>query len=194
TSRRWSRRAPTRSSPARRSSTSGRAWPRRSPPCARGWTGGSRGARPWRAAGEGRRRAPPRPARRRRARVARAVTAPVALAATLHDPHGSFLPLLRPALPDLARRYAGLAIVATDDTAGGVLDLLAGAGATVACRPPDLGMVGRHRLEAVRLAATLAPAAHLGDFDRLPHWWRHYPDELAAVLAQIATVDLRVPG
>ena len=122
------------------------------------------------------------------------MTAPVALAATLHDPHGSFLPLLRPALPDLARRYAGLAIVATDDTAGGVLDLLAGAGATVARRPPDLGAVGRHRLEAVRLAATLAPAVHLCDFDRLLHWWHHYPDELAAVLAQIATVDLLILG
>ncbi len=122
------------------------------------------------------------------------MTMPVALAATLHDPDGSFLSLLRPALPDLARRYAGMAILATDETDGEVRDLLAGAGAEVVVSPADYRLVGRRRLAAVERAAALAPAIHLCDFDRLLHWWHHYPDELADVIAHVARVDLLILG
>ncbi|HEX5505229.1 MAG TPA: hypothetical protein VFW96_21610 [Thermomicrobiales bacterium] len=125
------------------------------------------------------------------------MSAPVALAATLHDPGGALLPLLRPALPDLARRYAGLAILATDDTAPALLDLLRAAGAAVESRPADYAAVGRRRLDAVRRAAGLAPevaAVHLCDFDRLLHWWHAYPDELADVVAHAARVDLLILG
>lgn len=125
------------------------------------------------------------------------MSAPVALAATLHDPGGELLLLLRPALPGLARRYAGLAILATDDTAPAMLDLLADAGATVETRPADYAAVGRRRLDAVRRAAGLAPdvaAVHLCDFDRLLHWWHAYPDELEDVVAQMSSVDLLILG
>ena len=122
------------------------------------------------------------------------MTMPVALAATLHDPDGSFLPLLRPALPDLARHYAGMAILATDQTAGEVRDLLAGAGAEVVVSPTDYRLVGRRRLAAVERAAALAPAVHLCDFDRLLHWWHHHPEELADVLTHVARVDLLILG
>lgn len=118
----------------------------------------------------------------------------VALASTLHDPEGALLPLLRPALPDLTRRYAGLAILATSDTAPAMLELLATAGATIEHQPSDYAAVGSRRLAAVRSAAWLAPAVHLCDFDRLLHWWRHYPDELAAVGEQVARVDLLLLG
>lgn len=122
----------------------------------------------------------------------RLVNPVVALAATLHDPEGALLPLLRPALPDLTRRYTGLAILATTDTSLAMAELLTDAGATVRRAPADYASVGQRRLQAVQLAATLAPSIHLCDFDRLLHWWRHYPDELAEVVAQIATVDLLV--
>ena len=39
----------------------------------------------------------------------------VALASTLHDPEGADLPNLLEALPAIARRYAGMAIFATED-------------------------------------------------------------------------------
>lgn len=118
----------------------------------------------------------------------------VALAATLHDPRGADLPALVAALPDLARRYAGLAIFATEETPDAILRPLADAGAAVTRRPSEYREIGRRRLDAVALATTFAPAVHLCDFDRLLHWWQHWRDELDATLARIPTVDLLLLG
>ncbi len=118
----------------------------------------------------------------------------VALASTLHDPEGATLPLLLDALPDLPRRYAGLAIVATEETPERMIAPLVAAGAAVTRGPSEYREIGRRRLGAVRQAADLAPSVHLCDFDRLLHWWHGWRDELDATLARIATVDLLLLG
>jgi hypothetical protein len=124
------------------------------------------------------------------------MTAPpgVALAATLHDPEGADLPALVAALPDLARRYAGLAIFATEETPDAVLRPLSEAGAAVSRHASEYRHIGRRRLGAVERAARFAPAVHLCDFDRLLHWWHHWRDELGAALARIPEVDLLILG
>lgn len=122
-------------------------------------------------------------------------TAPlVALAATLHDPSAADLPAILAALPRLARRYAGMAIIATAETPARALDPLIAAGALVSCHPSDYAEIGWRRLGAVRQAATFAPIVHLCDFDRLLHWHHHYPDELDAVLARLPDADLTLLG
>ena len=118
----------------------------------------------------------------------------VALASTLHDPEGADLPLLEAALPDLARRYAGMAIFATVETPETILEPLAAGGANVSRHPSDYAQVGRRRLGAVVEAARVAPGVHLCDFDRLLHWWHYWPDELALVLARVAASDLLILG
>jgi hypothetical protein len=116
----------------------------------------------------------------------------VALASTLHDPEGADLPNLLDALPAIARRYAGMAIFATEETPERALAPLVAAGARVTRHPSDLAEIGWRRLGAVREAAGFAPAVHLCDFDRLLHWVRTWPDELDAVLARIPTTDLLI--
>ena len=119
---------------------------------------------------------------------------PVALAATLHDPHAADLASMIAALPGVAALYAGIAIVATAETPASVLAPLRAVGATVLQRPSDYREIGWRRLKAVRTAATLAPAIHLCDFDRLLHWWHHWHAELLATLPRIAAHDLLILG
>ena len=118
----------------------------------------------------------------------------VALASTIHDPHAADLPSLIAALPDLAARYAGMVIFATVETPDRVLAPLIAAGANVTKHPTAYSEIGWRRLGAVRQAAELAPAVHLCDFDRLLHWWHNYPEELATILARIASTDMLLLG
>jgi len=119
---------------------------------------------------------------------------PVALAATLHDPLAADLDSMIIALPGVAALYAGIAIVATAETPERVLTPLRDAGATILQRPSDYREIGWRRLEAVRTAATFAPAIHLCDFDRLLHWWHRWHAELLATLPRIAASDLLILG
>ena len=118
----------------------------------------------------------------------------VALASTLHDPRGATRALLVAALPDLTRRYARLAIWATDETDEEMVQLLIAAGAGVSRHPSEYGAIGRRRLGAVEEAARAAPTVHLCDFDRLLHWWHHWRDELAATLDRLPAADLTILG
>lgn len=119
---------------------------------------------------------------------------PVALAATLHDPHAADLTSMIAALPGVATLYAGIAIVATAETPDSVLAPLRAVGATVLQRPSDYREIGWRRLEAVRTAATHAPAIHLCDFDRLLHWWHNWHAELLATLPRVEANDLLILG
>ena len=118
----------------------------------------------------------------------------VALAATLHDPGCADLGATIAAVGDLARRYAGMVIFATEETPERALAPLAAVGARVTTHPSDYREIGWRRLGAVREAATIAPAVHLCDFDRLLHWQRCWPEELDTVIAGIATHDLLLLG
>jgi hypothetical protein len=68
------------------------------------------------------------------------------------------------------------------------------AGAAVLQRPSDYAEIAWRRLEAVRTAATFAPAIHLCDFDRLLHWWHNWHAELLATLPRVAANDLLILG
>lgn len=118
----------------------------------------------------------------------------VTLAATLHDPECADLEATIAAAADLARRYAGMVIFATAETPARALEPLIAVGARVTAHPTDYREVGWRRLGAVREAATLAPAVHLCDFDRLLHWWRFWPEELDAIIARIPAADLLLLG
>lgn len=118
----------------------------------------------------------------------------VALAATLHDPRGDLTPFAAQALPDLVRLYQGLVIVATEETEPALLEGLARAGAIVEISPGAYEQVGGKRLDAVLRAATIAPAVHLCDFDRMLHWWHVARAELIEVLGRISRVDLLLLG
>jgi hypothetical protein len=118
----------------------------------------------------------------------------VALAATLHDPGCADLAATVAAATDLGRLYAGMVIFATEETPGRALDPLVAAGARVTIHPSDYREIGWRRLGAVREAATLAPAVHLCDFDRLLHWWRCWREELVATIARIPSADLLLLG
>lgn len=118
----------------------------------------------------------------------------VALAATLHDPGCADLAATVGAVGDLARLYAGMVIFATEETPGRALEPLAAAGARVTTHPSEYREIGWRRLGAVREAATLAPAVHLCDFDRLLHWWRCWREELVATVARIPSCDLLLLG
>jgi hypothetical protein len=118
----------------------------------------------------------------------------VALAATFHDPACADLPATIEAAVDLARRYAGLVIFATEETPSRAMEPLLAVGARLTTNPTDYHELGWRRLGAVCEAATLAPAVHLCDFDRLLHWWRFWPEELDAIIARIASTDLLLLG
>lgn len=118
----------------------------------------------------------------------------VALASTLHDPHAADLPSLIAALPDLAARYAGIVIFATVETPEAAYAPLLAHGARVTRHLTDYREIGWRRLGAVRAAAELAATVHLCDFDRLLHWWHHWPGELDAILAALPEADLTLLG
>jgi hypothetical protein len=118
----------------------------------------------------------------------------VALAATFHDPECADLAATVEAAADLARRYAGLVIFATEATPRRAVEPLLAVGARLTTNPTNSDELGWQRLRAVREAATLAPAVHLCDFDRLLHWWRYWPDELDAIIARIQSADLLLLG
>jgi hypothetical protein len=118
----------------------------------------------------------------------------VSLAATLHDPGCADLAATIAAAGDLARRYAGMVISATEETPDRALEPLVAVGARVTKHPSDYREIGWRRLGAVREAATIAPAVHLCDFDRLLHWQRYWPDELDTIIAHVATNDLLLLG
>ncbi len=106
-----------------------------------------------------------------------------ALAATLHDPDGRMLPLLRRHAPVLGR-YAAVAVAATPETQPEVVDLLRANGANVLRGGPH---VGTGRRDAVAAASRVADGDVLCiDFDRWLFWAETHPEELAALPARLA--------
>ena len=105
-----------------------------------------------------------------------------ALAATLHDPAGRMLPLLKRHAPALGR-YAAVAVAATPQTRPDVVDLLLASGAHVLRGGPE---VGKGRRDAVAAASRVADGDVLCvDFDRWLFWAETEPHELVALPARL---------
>ena len=124
---------------------------------------------------------------------------PVVLAATCHDPEGRLYHQAARVLPELERRFSGIAIQATHASQQRSLDLLLGARALTqreaAPESSSLVVLGHARRAALELGLRLsAPMIFFCDFDRVLHWAEHYPDELARVVAELGERDFTVLG
>ena len=122
----------------------------------------------------------------------------VALALTVHQPGEQLAELVARQLPELARRYAGLAAYCSRETHPTILGLLRQHGAAV--HVDGAASAGIHRIGAVRRETVRAGlqrgTSHLQmcDFDRAIHWVAHHPRELASVIDDVARYDLLVLG
>ena len=106
----------------------------------------------------------------------------IALAATLHDPPGALCADVERWLPELARRYARIAVASSPPTDRRIRDVLrahgADAGAPAGNRRGPL-----YRLALRRALVGGAARVHYLDFDRALHWIARRPRELDHVLA-----------
>ncbi|MBA3414705.1 MAG: hypothetical protein H0U10_05720 [Chloroflexia bacterium] len=106
-----------------------------------------------------------------------------ALAATLHDPAGRMLPLLKRHAPALAA-YAAVAIAITPETDDRVAAVLRANGGNLLRGGSE---VGRGRRDAVAAASRVVDGDVLCvDFDRWLFWIETHPDELLALPARLA--------
>jgi hypothetical protein len=111
------------------------------------------------------------------------ITGVTSLAATLHDPDGRSLPLLRRHGHVLAT-YSAAAVAATDETDEDVLAALIACGALVV---PGGPLVGRARLNALAAASRVADGDVVAiDFDRWLVWADTHPEELLALPRRLA--------
>lgn len=117
----------------------------------------------------------------------------VILLAAVHDPEARFVRLLPADLPPLHAHYPMIHAICGAQTARATVDALrawgigvtTGAEMPVNARPPALRLIAAHPAWA---------HVHLCDFDSALHWARAWPDELAAVNAQIAAHDFLLLG
>ncbi len=114
------------------------------------------------------------------------------LAATVHDPDGSFLAALHRTAPSLREVFGGFGILATEPTSDAVVSFLERDLAAVVGRAPADGNIGRHRRESVRLASGDSAVLY-SDLDNVLRWVETDGREVEKVLASLDT-DLIVVG
>lgn len=123
----------------------------------------------------------------------------ITLAVTFHDPHGRLHALMETAVPQLAARFDGIAVNASDVAHPPTMALWRSVGAHVVQRANPSGTavppLGDYRREAVDQALHMN-ADHIlfCDADRAAHWIVNYPDEMAHILTEITAYDLTVIG
>lgn len=124
----------------------------------------------------------------------------VALATTYHDPRGVLYGQLQRHLPTLQEIFHGIAANASPDLHGPTLELFQQAGVAIVQQPRNLGVDGVPALGEVRRAVLgqaldlATPIVMYCDGDRVLHWVERYPDELAAVVAQLPLHDFTILG
>lgn len=116
-----------------------------------------------------------------------------ALVGLVHDLEGRYLHLLDEDLPPLRERYATICTICGAGTAPQTVDALRARGVEVIAGD-DIPLNARPY--ALRLIAARPDWAHvlLTDLDHALHWARAWPEELAAVNAQIAVYDFLLLG
>jgi hypothetical protein len=117
-----------------------------------------------------------------------------ALATTVADHRGHLIPKLRQLLPALAARFEHVAVAATTGTPTETLDLLRAHGAAVAIDEPDARFIGRHRRQALALAAEHGQHVAYLDLDHALRWVEHEPAELEETLARAVRTGCLVIG
>lgn len=112
---------------------------------------------------------------------------PLAFASTVHDPDGRLVAATRASGHHLGQ-YDAVHFCVTDATTKDLVKILHAHGATVKSQP--VGEPGFGRRSALRAAtADGATAVFACDFDRWLHWIHTYPDELADLPRQIASLE-----
>lgn len=118
----------------------------------------------------------------------------IALATTVADHRGQLIPKLRQHLPALAERFGQIAVAATTGTPTETLDLLRAHGAVVAINEPDALLIGRHRRQALAIAAESGQHVVYLDLDHALRWVENESAELDAVAARARRTDCLVIG
>lgn len=103
------------------------------------------------------------------------------LAATVHDPDGTFVAVLKRIAPALREIFGGFGILATESTSDDVVALLERDLAAEVGRAPADGNIGRHRRESVRLASGESAVLY-SDLDNVLRWIEADSQEVAKVL------------
>jgi hypothetical protein len=121
-----------------------------------------------------------------------------ALAVTVHDPGGHFLPGLRRLAEPLQATFATIGALVTTETAEPVARFLSDTlGAWIDRADSDVAAIGRHRRRSVELALGAGPPPDrvlYSDVDHVLRWIEARPDEVAAALQAGAATDLLVVG
>lgn len=121
----------------------------------------------------------------------------VCLAATCHDPAGSFVDGIGEARAVLAALFDSLAVNATAETSPATLDALNAVGTSVEQRTHGAGTVGigTARRDALVLALD-TDATHIvySDVDHVLRWATSDPEELTGAVTPDAADDMRVIG
>ncbi len=124
----------------------------------------------------------------------------VTLAIPYHDPDGEQNEQLRQMLPLLTQRFAHIVVNASPETQDAPLAQLAAVGASIAYQDravahEDIVQIGKIRRDLLAQALqTPSPYILYCDGDRVLHWAKHYPDELAAVVARVPDYDFTIFG
>lgn len=117
---------------------------------------------------------------------------------TVHDPGNRLFDLTRALLPQVMPDYQSFVAYCSAPTDKMTLELLDNLGAQVlhdAEMPLGAQYLGQVRLAAIKAGLDAgASHIHLSDFDRLLHWQMTYPDELHAMVREIAANDFVVLG
>jgi len=123
----------------------------------------------------------------------------ITLATTYHDGNDRMHEQIARVLPTFTQLFDGIAIQVSVRAPERSLALLARAGAVIQRDDPSqpVGAAGlgnaRRRVLALALQQN-TPVLLFFDFDSLLHWAERYPDELAAVLSQLAQYDMTIIG
>jgi hypothetical protein len=121
-----------------------------------------------------------------------------ALAVTVHDPGGHFLPGLRRLGDRLTSTFGTIGALVTTETAEPVARFLSDTlGAWIDRADSDVGAIGRHRRRSVELALSAGPEPNVvlhSDVDHILRWFEAQPGEVDAALRAGATTDMLVVG
>ena len=117
-----------------------------------------------------------------------------ALAATVHDRAGAFLPGLHQWGSIVRDIFGGVGVLATESTASEVVTFLESDLGAIVSRAPADGRVGRHRRDSVRLALQTDPSTvFYSDLDHLLRWISADRAELRRIVEQ-RSADFDVIG
>jgi hypothetical protein len=118
------------------------------------------------------------------------------LVTAICDPPGTLLEKAARLWDQLERRFSDIAVHVTTDTHPGWFELLARRDVPVATADASWDHIGRHRRRALQigLASSRAPFLFYADPDHMLRWVERHPDDLGAVLAEIANWDCLVVG